>query len=177
MKKLLTILICIITLSCAENKEDLLKKSAENWISKNANNPKSYEFVNFKIIDTLNLNKQNDTVYISLNKDLENYQRGIRGYENGIKILDRTIEEGKADEKDILESKIIRRVISKTKITIDSLNKLIDNRKEKYFGKTIYNTKLKFRINNNFNAPILHESSFFITENNEVLETDADGKI
>tara|TARA_Y100000815_G_C13110290_1_gene412857 strand:+ start:137 stop:634 length:498 start_codon:yes stop_codon:yes gene_type:complete len=164
-------------LSCAENKEDLLKKSAENWISQNANNPKSYEFVDFKIIDTLNLTEQNDTVFISLNKDLENYQRGIKGYENGIKILDRAIEQGKADENDILEGKIIRRVISKTKFTIDSLNNLIENRKKKYFGKTIYNTKLKFRINNDFNAPILHESSFFITDNNEILDTDADGKI
>jgi len=170
--KYLILITFIITLSCTESETELLKKKTTELIIKNANNPKSYELVEFKIIDTLEFNKENDETYKSISKSYENYKRGIKGYESGLKILDRAISEGKADKNDILKGKIIRRVLSKGKIKMDSFSNLLSEHKTKYFNKKIYKTKHKFRINNAFNAPILHEYIFIIGSDYEILDVD-----
>ena len=164
------ILTFLLIVSCKQSSEDILKEKTENWIEKNANNPKSYEFVEFKILDTLNMNEQNDEVYKNIQKDIKNYERGLEGYKTGLKYLDRAISEGKAEEKDIEEGKKTREIVAKGQTELDSLIKKAEKHKEKYFNQEIYRVNHKFRINNALNAPMLNTYMFILNSKYEVLD-------
>ena len=168
--KIYSFLILLIIVSCKENSEDILKETTENWIEKNTNNPKSDEFIEFNIIDTLNLNEKNDKVYLSIQNDIKNYEKGLEDIEIGLKYLDRGISEGKADIADIKEGENVRMIAAQAQTKLDSLIKRAETHKQKYFDQEIYRVRHKFRINNSYNAPMLNSYLFVIDSKHEVID-------
>lgn len=165
-----SILIFLLLVSCKQSSEDILKEKTENWIEKNVSNPKNYELVEFRIVDTLNLNKKNDEVYKTLQIEISNYEIGLKGYKTGLKYLDRVISEGKAEEKDIGESKKTKELVAKGQTELDSLIKKAERYKRKYLNQDIYRVNHKFRIDNTLNTPILNTYMFILNSKHEVLD-------
>lgn len=157
MKKIiLTGTIVALLFSCSEKpktQDEIVKQNAEDYVKPLLNDPKSYEFADLKLIDSV-LYKDN----IEYRK--EDFNHNIDFEENLLSLKDNEWAEtqkalyGKIDSTDILESMM---KIEKNKIIlskIDSLEIALGDRKNDVAS---YTYTFSFRGNNKLGAKVLNE--------------------
>jgi hypothetical protein len=183
MKKFFsTLLVTIILISCTQNQNNI-KSEIIDYFEKNAKDPKSYEFVELKIIDTISVedciktSQENNAEFILYCKTyIENYKTKIIKKETDI-IEVKNMPYISAKEKRELITDLNKSIESKKKL-IDSLNvKVSETESENEKMKKIENKKdivsfvywHKYRLKNGFGALDLFESYFLFDKNNKII--------
>jgi TolA-binding protein len=154
MKKILLGLLLSITLFACSNDESKMKSGIADYLSKTAKDPKSYEFIELKVIDTITVGKCATNLITSNNDLIADINIEIQKLENEIKDAQQDIDY-KEFKKDF--DKIINAANSSISILKLEIN---DYEKENIKLKKIttltdvvfYNANHKFRLKNGFGA-------------------------
>jgi hypothetical protein len=77
MKRTITILGCAILMISCNNNESKMKSGIKEHLNKNANDPKSYEFVELKILDTVTVGEINKRIVDDITYDIERAKEDI----------------------------------------------------------------------------------------------------
>ena len=188
MKKvILTSLMSLFLISCSQN-ENSIKSEISDYFEKNAKDPKSYEFVELKIVDTITAedciksSQENNAEFIlSCKTNIEDYKTKIIKRETDILEV-KNMEYTSSSEKGNLIIDINKSIESKKKL-IDSLEaKISDIEIENEKIKKVENKKdilcfvykHKYRLKNGFGALDLVESYFLFDKNNKLLNKSED---
>ena len=183
MKKIIsTLLVALFLISCSQS-ENNIKSEISDYFEKNAKDPKSYEFVELKIADTVTVedciksSQENNAEFILYcNTNIEDYKTKIIKKETDI-IEIKNMGYTSASDKEKLIADFNKSIESKKK-QIDSLNvKISETESESEKIKKVENKKdvvcfvykHKYRLKNGFGALDLVESYFLFDKNNKIL--------
>ncbi len=188
MKKIIsTLLVTLLVISCSQNENDI-KSEINDYFEKNAKDPKSYEFVELKIADTITVedciksSQENNVEFILTCKtNIEDYKTKIIKKETEIiEIKNMPYTSASDKEKLIID---FNKSIEIKKKRIDSLNiKISETETEINKIKNAKNKKdivcflykHKYRLKNGFGALDLVESYFLFDKNNKLLTKSED---
>lgn len=157
MKTILLTISAMLLISCAPNPEKMIKKSIQNYLNENLNDPASYEPIEFGDIDTLEIVWEDSKVYRNyfFMKDLN--ERTIIDAKNQI------AEYGK-DIPEIIEKK--QKEIENAQKKIDSLTVVYNKEKENFQeGQYYLIVNHSYRSKNGFGSLMRHKYQFTINPN------------
>lgn len=162
MRKTIAILgLTLLMISCNSN-ESKMKSEIKEYLDKNAKDPKSYEFVELKILDTVTIGEVNKRIVDDLNYDIESAKKDIV-FQNKL-ITDfpsLPSDEQKAKIKD-----------SETQIATLTKELQVNKRDFKDTNVVGYVATHKFRIKNGFGALDLSEMFVEFDKDFNFLEMD-----
>lgn len=141
MKYLLSLVLIICLLSCNTSNEDKTKALVKEYLSKNLNDPKSYEEVSWGKIDS-----------------------SFITFEERYRIELHTLEKLSTDAISELRNGDIS-IGNENKKSYDSLNLVIENLKKQY--KPTFNSLMirhDYRAKNAFGAVVLQSKTFYISD-------------
>lgn len=164
MKKTITVLgLTLLILSC-KNNESKMKIGIKEYLGKNAKDPKSYEFIELKILDTVTFGEINKRIFDDLNEGIESAKKDIV-FQNKLINEFPSLPSDKEKEK-----------IKEREAQITSLTKELGANKSDFTNKEIagYVTRHKFRIKNGFGALDLDEMFVEFDKDCNLLEMDKD---
>jgi hypothetical protein len=153
--KILIGLIALITIglnSCSDkkqNRDEIVKRNAEEYLKANMNDPKSYEFVNLVLIDSIfysdNIQYRKEVFSKYIEDDKDELNR-IESYKIDLPSM--------YDENEIDELKVKISKNEKILLKIDSLENKLGNKKNEVAS---YTYVFSFRGNNALGAKVLNE--------------------
>lgn len=162
MKKTITILgLAILMISCNSN-ESKMKSGIKEYLDKNAKDPKSYEFVELKILDTVTIGEINKRIVDNLTYD-------IAGAKEDIVFQNKLINDYPSLPSDEQKAKI-----KESELEIANLTKELNANKKDFTNKDVagYVASHKFRIKNGFGALDLSEMYVEFDKDFNFLEMD-----
>ena len=162
MKKAITILgITLLIVSCNSD-ESKMKSGIKEYLDKNAKDPKSYEFVELKILDTVTVGEVNKRIVDDLTYDIENAKKEIV-FQNKL-----------ITDYPSLPSTEQRIKIKESETQIAALIKELEASKKDFKDKNVvgYIANHKFRIKNGFGALDLSEMYVEFDKDFNFLEMD-----
>jgi hypothetical protein len=188
MKKIIsTLLVSLFLISCSKSQNNI-KSEISVFFENNAKDPKSYEFVELKIADTVTVedciksSQENNAEFILyLKTNIEDYKTTIIKKETDINEI-KNMEYASASEKEKLIADLNKSIENKKK-QIESLNlKITETKNESEKIEKIENKKdvvcfvykHKYRLKNGFGALDLVESYFLFDKNNKLLNKSED---
>ena len=175
MKKTISILVlAVLIISCNSN-ESKMKTEIKNYLDKNAKDPKSYEFVELKVLDTIVEGKFAKT-------QIESNNDGIKENEDALKkneVTLKTSEEDKAKYKDNSFDEFIigaKTDIETSKKAIEEYKKENEILKKHLDSKEVlgYIATHKCRMKNGYGALDLAEYYVEFDKDFKLLEMDKD---
>jgi hypothetical protein len=162
MKKTITILgLTLLMVSCNSN-ESKMKSGIKDYLDKNAKDPKSYEFVELKILDTVTVGEVNKRIVDDLTYDIESAKKDIV-FQNKL-----------ITDYPSLPSTEQKAKIKDSETQIATLTKELEANKKDFKDKNVvgYVATHKFRIKNGFGALDLSEMFVEFDKDFNFLEMD-----
>jgi PBP1b-binding outer membrane lipoprotein LpoB len=164
MKKTITILgLAILMISCNSN-ESKMKSGIKDYLDKNAKDPKSYEFIELKILDTVTVGEINKRIVDDLTYEIEMVKEDI------------VFQKKLISDFPSLPSDEEKSKINELELEMTNLTKELNANKKDFTSKDVvgYITRHKFRIKNGFGALDLSEMYVEFDKNFKLLEMDKD---
>jgi hypothetical protein len=161
MKKFILLLVLSMALFSCSNNESKMKSAIIDYLNKNARDPKSYEFVELKIVDTVTVGDYAENKILELQISNSEAQQQIN-----ITKLKAKDNPSETKNKIILLSE---EIIVKNKKDSIELSKNLNNKEVIGFVATH-----KFRIKNGFGALDLSEMYVEFDKEFKLLEMDKD---
>ena len=164
MKKVILILsFSMVLISCSN--ESKMKSGIKDYFDKNAKDPKSYEFVELKVFDTLTIGKVAKQVIEDIDQNIKTENDNIT-FENDLMAKYPTVTGSEEKEK-----------IKSSQDMIKSYN--TDKEKIKTFLNSkeivLYNATHKYRLKNGFGALDLSSSDFVFDKGFNVVKMASEG--
>lgn len=162
MKKTITILgLTLLMISCNSN-ESKMKSGIKDYLEKNAKDPKSYEFVELKILDTVTVGEINKRKIEDLTYDIESAKKDIV-FQNKL-----------ITDYPSLPSDDQKAKIKESETQIANLTKELNATNKDFTNKDVagYVAAHKFRIKNGFGALDLSEMYVEFDKDFNFLEMD-----
>jgi len=166
MKKIILLLLAIAFVSCQSN-EGKMKNEIKAYLDKNAKDPKSYEFVELKILDTVSIA---DVSKEEIEKmEIENLEYNNIILENQNKILDYQLSNHVELYKKLIEKR--NKSIKNYKDFISLNNSMIKKAKKNVSNlNTVgYIYSHKYRLKNGFGALDLSQNYLSFDKNDSLL--------
>ena len=152
--------LSVLIFSCSN--ESKMKSEIKNYLDKNAKDPKSYEFVELKILDTVTIGDIDKRIVEDITYDIETNKEDIV-FQN--KLIKDYPSISNDEQKAIIDS--VQNVIA-------TLTKELDANKKDFANKEIlgYVATHKFRIKNGFGALDLDEMWVEFDKDFKLLKMD-----
>lgn len=162
MKRTITILGCAILMISCNNNESKMKSGIKEHLNKNAKDPKSYEFVELKILDTVTVGEINKRIVDDITYDIERAKEDII-------FQTKLINDYPSLPNDDNKSKI-----KEYELEIANLTQKLNANKKDFTNKEIagYVANHKFRLKNGFGALDLSEMFVEFDKDFNFLEMD-----
>jgi hypothetical protein len=171
LKRKFSVLICLLGLiACTSSKEDVAKKNFEISLSKQLNDPSSYEFVSIEMLKTTSKWDSIDGEVLKAESKILDEMAAQSA--DSISIA-ASMFAGYASDYQIKES---RKYIEESKVNISKLNSKIKAFKDKLNDVSLknevveYRTIIQFRSKNAFGALVLNTAYARFNKNLEVLD-------
>jgi hypothetical protein len=167
MRKLVLILSAMALVSCSN--ESKMKSEIKTYLNKNAKDPKSYEFVELKIIDTVTdgdlIQRNIENLESELSFNMERIEKRQNKYDGYLK-----------DGLPVSSLNNIKKEVDSLKLAMPNIENKILNLKKQISNKDIlgYVATHKFRIKNGFGALDLSEMFVEFDKDYKLLEMDKD---
>jgi hypothetical protein len=160
MKKLVLVLMAMALVSCSN--ESKMKSEIKTYLDKNAKDPKSYEFTELKIVDTVTVGDVNKRIVDDINYNIEGAKKDII-FQNEMITKYPTLSHTEEISK-----------IKENEIEIANFTKELELNKKDFTNKGVlgYVAIHKFRIKNGFGALDLSEMFVEFDKDFKLLEMD-----
>jgi len=185
----IAMIVCltISSISCSQS-EEKINSEIISYFNNNAKDPKSYEFIELKVTDTITVNECANSIYKNNTEFIEYCKNSIVEYEAKITKIKREVQEAKSLEYVDLEllKKVIASSDESTNRKIERINSLktqITNGEKQNLELSKYskNTDVisyvywhKYRLKNSFGALDLFESYFTLDKDYLLINKSED---